>query len=207
MDYFVLAAALVACIGIPLSAYLLGKRMGFYASDEEMMHLREESKTLEDNLVETLSEHHKFASKGQIESLIRQADDFRKAVAQQQSIVEAVSLKLDKTRKDVELREAEQQEMRALKEEDEAAIAQVFSRYNEFSTESLTLEHKLAESLRTLDAMSTEIKMTADQQVVFQELSNALTTTSAQLRDVIVDYQNAHERLSTLKSRFADLEK
>jgi predicted nucleic acid-binding Zn-ribbon protein len=55
--------------------------------------------------------------------------------------------------------------------------------------------------------MSSEIKMTADQKVVFQELSNALTATSAQLRDVIIDYQNANERLTTLRERFADLER
>jgi hypothetical protein len=55
--------------------------------------------------------------------------------------------------------------------------------------------------------MSSEIKMTPDQQAVFSELSNALTQASSQLRDVIIDYQNAHERLSNLSSRFGDLEK
>jgi len=93
-----------------------------------------------------------------------------------------------------------------MKEEDEAAINTTLARYSEFSTESLSLEQKLAESLRTLDVMTSEIQMTTDQQAVFAELSNALTQASAQLRDVIIDYQNANDRLRNLSSRFTDLE-
>jgi chromosome segregation ATPase len=139
--------------------------------------------------------------------LVKQSQEFLAAAAKQREAVESLAEKLDKTRAEVEHREGEQQELRAMHIEDEAAVAQLLSAYNEFSTESLNLEQKLAESLKTLDAMSSEIKMTPDQKVVFQELSNALTATSAQLRDVIIDYQNANERLTTLRERFADLER
>jgi predicted nucleic acid-binding Zn-ribbon protein len=91
-------------------------------------------------------------------------------------------------------------------EEDQVAITQSLTSYSESSAESLSLEQKLAESLRTVDAMASEIQMTNDQQAVFCEFSNALTQASAQLRDVIIDYQNANERLSNLHSRFIDLE-
>jgi chromosome segregation ATPase len=207
MDYIVLVVTVLICAVVPFIAYVLGKRAGFNASDEEMANLREESRNLENSLVETLSDHHKFASKGQISGLASKAEEFLKAVSQQRELVDSVTEKLERTRIEVERRENEQQELRAVKEEDEVAIAQVFSAYNEFSTESLNLEQKLAESLKTLDAMSSEIKMTPDQKSVFQELSNALTATSAQLRDVIIDYQNANERLTTLRDRFADLER
>jgi predicted nucleic acid-binding Zn-ribbon protein len=93
-----------------------------------------------------------------------------------------------------------------MRDEDEKVIVQLTSNYTQFSHESVTLEHTLAESLKTLDAMSSEIKMTPDQQAVIQELSNALTSASAQLRDVIVDYQNAHERLESLRLQHRDLE-
>jgi chromosome segregation ATPase len=128
-------------------------------------------------------------------------------VSEQRAALKDVSDRIQSVRADVERREAEQQELRALKAEDEEAIAQVIAAYNEFSTESVALEQKLAESLRSLDAMSGEIKMNADQRAVFAELSNALTSASAQLRDVIIDYQNANERLEGLRVRFADLEK
>jgi uncharacterized protein with von Willebrand factor type A (vWA) domain len=127
MDYIVLVGTVLVCALVPLIAYILGKRSGFNASDEEMTELREEARTLENNLVETLSEHHKLASKGQIANLVKQSQDFLAAVTRQREAVESISEKLDKTRAEVEQRENEQQELRAMHEEDEAAIAQLFS--------------------------------------------------------------------------------
>lgn len=198
--------AIIVSIGLPTAAYIFGRREGHGLSDEEMANLREQARDIETKLVETLSENHKFASKGQIASLSRQTENFRTTIAEQKAILETISERLTKARADVEVREQEQQEIRAMKEADESAMAQVVANYDQFSTESVTLEHKLADSLRTLDAMTSELKMTPDQRVVFQELSNALTATSAQLRDVIVDYQNAHERLENLRSQYQDLE-
>jgi chromosome segregation ATPase len=199
-------ASVILALGLPAVAYLVGKRSGASASDAESAVLREESKNLEDKLIEVLSEQGKFASKGQIQSLISQTETFMASVRDQQSLVSSLSERLDSARKDVQERERQQQEIRAMREEDEAIIIQVTSNYNQFSHESVTLEHTLAESLKTLDAMSSEIKLSPDQQAVIQELSNALTSASSQLRDVIVDYQNAHERLENLRSQHKDLE-
>jgi hypothetical protein len=70
----------------------------------------------------------------------------------------------------------------------------------------MSLEHRLADSLQTLDAMYSEVSMTEPQKAMFEELSNAVTLASSQLRDVIVDYESAHERLSILHTRFGELE-
>ncbi len=201
--YFTIACSLA----LPVVAFVIGKRSGFKASDQEMAELREQSRGLEEKLVESLGDNNRFASKGQIEHLGKQTADFLDASAKQQEILTELTERIDSIRNDVQRREAEQQELRALKAEDEVTIAQVLAAYNESSTESVALEQRLAESLRSLDTMSGEIKMSADQRAVFQELSNALTSASAQLRDVIVDYQNANERLDGLKTRFADLER
>jgi chromosome segregation ATPase len=201
--YFSLACALA----LPAAAFALGKRTGFKASDQEMAVLRDEARSLEESLIEALGDNDRFASKGQIQHLTKQTEEFLDASAKQQEILSELTERIDSIRSDVQRREAEQQELRALKAEDEAKIAQVLASYNESSTESVALEQRLAESLRSLDTMSGEIKMSADQRAVFQELSNAMTSASAQLRDVIVDYQNANERLEGLKTRFSDLEK
>ena len=197
---------LLIAIGLPLAAYLAGKRAGALASDTESAALRDEAQTLETQLIEVMSEQRKFASKGQIQSLISQAKTFTSSTQDQKAILSSLVERLDKARENVQQREAEQQEIRVMKEEDEKIIVQLTSNYAQFSNESVTLEHTLAESLKTLDAMSSEIKMTPDQQAVIQELSNALTSASAQLRDVIVDYQNAHERLESLRLQHRDLE-
>lgn len=207
MDYLVLQITVLVGLALVAVAYVLGRKLGFSITDEEMMALREDSKRLDDSLVEVLSDADKFVSKGQLEHLSQQSDEFRQVVEQQRTLLQGLVTRLEKTRYDVERREAEQQELRALRDEDQVAIAQALASYNESSAESVSLEQKLAESLKSLDAMSGEIKLTADQQAMFQELSNALTSASAQLRDVIVDYQTAHERLAGLKERFEDLER
>jgi chromosome segregation ATPase len=171
-----------------------------------MANLREQSRQLEEKLIEVLSEKDRFASKAQIATLRRQTESFLTTIAEQRGLLETIIQRLDKARIDVEERELAQQEARAMREEDEVVIEQVTSNYTHFSTESVTLEHTLAESLKTLDVMTSELQMTPDQQAVFSELSNALTSASAQLRDVIVDYQNAHERLENLRSQHKDLE-
>lgn len=206
MYYLLTVLAALFAIALPLVAYSIGKRSGSSSSDEDAAKLREESQQLDSRLVETLSEVERFASKAQVNYLQQQRSALRQALTeQQQSLAQLVS-RVDQTRSDVQSRETAQQELRAMKQEDEEAISRTLASYNEFSAESLALEQKLAESLRTLDVMTSEIKMTTDQQAVFAELSNALTQASAQLRDVIIDHQNANDRLANLASRFADLE-
>jgi hypothetical protein len=207
MNYLIIAASVISTAVAAAGALIFGRRLGARASDEDIANIIEESTLLDAKLVETLADVDKFASKAQLSFLAEQSAKLKQAAIEQQDQLSKIAERVDKTRADVQVRELEQQELRALKEDDETAIHHALNRYNEFSAESLSLEQKLAESLRTLDAMSSEIKMTPDQQAVFSELSNALTQASSQLRDVIIDYQNAHERLSNLNSRFGDLEK
>jgi hypothetical protein len=206
MDNTLTAIAALLAAGIPVVAYVVGKKTAPGANDEEMGQLREQSRQLEEKLIEVLGEKDRFASKAQIATLMRQTESFLTTIAEQRSLLETITQRLEKARVDVEERELAQQEARAMREEDEVVIAQVTSNYTNFSTESVTLEHTLAESLKTLDVMTSELQMTPDQQAVFSELSNALTSASAQLRDVIVDYQNAYERLESLRSQHKDLE-
>lgn len=206
MNYYVLLVSAGIAVVLPVLGYLAGRRAGLKTSDEDAAQLREESRLLENKLVETLGETSHVASKSQVGFLRQQCEVFHHAVAEQQQSLVALAERVDRTRQGVQIREAEQQELRAMREEDEAAINSTLARYGEFSSESLSLEQKLAESLRSLDVMTSEVQMTTDQQAVFAELSNALTQASAQLRDVIIDYQSAHDRLRNLSSRFTDLE-
>ncbi len=206
MDTTQITIATLLAVGLPTAAYVLGKKMAPGASNEAMGNLREQSRELEEKLIEVLSEKDRFASKAQIATLIRQTESFLATISEQRNLLSTIAQRLEKARIDVEERELGQQEARAMREEDEAVIVQVTTNYAQFSTESVTLEHTLAESLKTLDVMTGELQMTTDQQAVFSELSNALTSASAQLRDVIVDYQNAHERLENLRSQHKDLE-
>jgi chromosome segregation ATPase len=206
MSYIPIAIAALLAVIIPLAGFFFGRRSGFKASNEDAAKIREESRDLETKLIDTLSNVESLASKAQVNFLRQQCEAFRRAIGEHEQSLEGLTERVETIRQEVVQREDRQQELRAMREEDQVAITHALTRYTEFSTESLSLEQKLAESLRTLDAMAGEIKMTTDQKAIFTELSNALTQASAQLRDVIIDYQNANERLANLRSRFNDLE-
>lgn len=206
LDLLIALTIVVSAITLPCVAYVLGLQAGFQGDDAQAAELRDESQQLENKLVETLSGVNNVASKAHVELLRRQCESFRTATLEHQQIISALADRISKARADVQTREQEQQELRVVSEEDRAAISQTLTLYNEGSSESIALEQKLAESLRSLDVMASEAVMTSSQQAVFAELSNALTQASAQLRDVIIDYQNANERLTTLNARFSDLE-
>jgi chromosome segregation ATPase len=158
-------------------------------------------------MVSLLSDINRFASKGQVQTLITQAQRFIKALEEQRDKLQQTEARLRKAQEEVIGRELSQQEIKTARQEDEKKLVEVMANYQDFSSQSVTLEHKLAQSLRQLDTMIVENPMTADQRALFQELSNALTAASAQLRDVIVDYQAVYERLDALRSQHADLEK
>jgi hypothetical protein len=206
MNIALYTLAIVITITLPLVGYVAGRRLGFQANDAEAAAIREESKALDEKLVSTLGESDRLATKAQREFLLQHCTLLKAEIAEQKERFKSLSEQVDRTREEVEAREFEQRNLRAMTEEDEAAINLTLSRYNEFSTESISLEQKLAESLRVLDTMATEVQMPPDLKAAFTEISNSLTQTSAQLRDVIIDYQGAHERLKTFSARFADLE-
>lgn len=206
MNIILYILALAITVVLPIAGYIAGRRFGFQANDVEAAAIREESKQLEEKLVATLGESDRLASKAQREFLAQHCTMLAAEIAEQSARFNALSEQVDRTRIDVDARESEQQNLRAMTEVDEAAINLTMTRYSEFSTESISLEQRLAESLRVLDTMATEVQMPPDLKAAFTEISNSLTQTSAQLRDVIIDYQGAHERLKTFIARFTDLE-
>lgn len=206
MQNVVIILCVVAAMGAALAAFALSKKLSKGASDEAIADLRAESEKLESEMISLLSDVNNFASKGQIQTIIAQTQRFIKALEEQRDKLQQTEARLKKAQENVIGRELSQQEIKTSRQEDEKKLVEVMANYQDFSSQSVTLEHKLAQSLRQLDAMIVETPMTADQRALFQELSNALTAASAQLRDVIVDYQAVYERLDALRNQYADLE-
>ena len=206
MNDFVLIPAILISVTLPLAGLLLGKRLSGGESNEEVAALREEARGLETKIINLLAAEEDLISKEQLVGIRRKAADYRAMVESQRQTRVEIEQKLTTAHADVIAREAAHQEMKAEKHDDEVALQSVMSNYSDISTESVSLERRLAESLRTIDKMSTEISMTEDQRAVFEALSTALTNASAQLRDVIVAHQNVYERLEALRSQYTDLE-
>ena len=207
MQNIVIVLCGLVAVGAVIAAVILNRKLSKGASDEAIADLRAESEKLESEMISLLSDINRFASKGQVQTLIAQTQRFIKALEEQRDKLQQTEVRLKKAQEEVIGRELSQQEIKTARQEDEKKLVEVMSNYQDFSSQSVTLEHKLAQSLRQLDAMIVENPMTADQRALFQELSNALTAASAQLRDVIVDYQAVYERLDALRNQYADLEK
>ena len=204
-EFYVVASIILAALAL-FAAFTLSKRLAGRATDESIANLRSESDELEAQMIGLLSNINQVASKGQIQTLTTQTERFIAALKEQKDNLQETEIRLTKAQQNVIQRELSQQEIKTARQEDEKVLLEVMTNYQDFSTQSVALEHKLAQTLRTLDAMVAENPMSPDQRAVFQELTNALTTASAQLRDVIVDYQSVHERLSAMRSQYTDLE-
>jgi chromosome segregation ATPase len=199
--------SVILAVAAAAGALMLSKKISKGASDEAIAELRSEAEALEGQMITLLSDINQQASKGQIQTLVVQTERFISALKEQQQKLHDAEARLTKAQQDVISRELSQQEIKTVRQEDERQLVEVMSNYQDFSSQSVALEHKLAQTLRSLDAMIAENPLNADQRALFQELTNALTNASAQLRDVIVDYQAVYERLDALRTQYADLEK
>ncbi len=191
---------------IIFGAIFAAKKLSGGASSEAIEALSVEAKQLEDEIRATMSRGVAFASKSQIDSVENQNRDFSENLEKQKGLLKEIEQKLETAQKDVETKESIQQEMKSAKEEDEAKLIEITARFNNVKSDSVSLEQELSTSLKSLDAMMNEVPMTADQRAVFQELSNAITSASSRLRDLITDYQSVNERLDNLKLQHQDLE-
>lgn len=206
MADLLLIPALLLSASLPLVGLVMGKRLSGEESDEHVAQLREEARTLETKIIEILAGEQEMVSKEELSALRKRTVEYRAAVEAQRKARIELEQKLTSVHADVIARESAHQEMKAEKQEDEVNLQSVMANYSYISSESVSLERRLADSLRTIDKMSTEVAMTEDQRAVFDALSNALTNASAQLRDVIVAHQNVYERLEALRAQYTDLE-
>lgn len=204
-NVFIVISVLLSVGGV-VGAILVARKLAGGITKEAVLDLRKQAQELEVEFNALLSEEKPLISKAQLNALVSETADFQRGLESQRALMSELEGRLSETQKSVEAKEREQQEMKSAKEEDEQAVNALTSKYDEYSTQAVALEHKLAESLKSLDAMIVETPMTADQKAVFQELSGALGTASSRLRDLIIDYQGLNERLANLKSQHADLE-
>ena len=203
-DPLLISVLLIALL--PAGAIFFGKRLAKEESNEHIANIREESRNLESKIIDILAGEGAFASKAQLGALKKKGSEYLKALESQKVIRVDLEEKLKTAQADVISRESAHQDVKFQKQENEVALQSVLSSYSDVSSESVSLERRLAESLKSIDKLTAEVAMTEDQKAVFEALANALTSASAQLRDVIVAHQNVYERLEALRSQYNDLE-
>jgi chromosome segregation ATPase len=202
----VLIGAVILIALLPLAGVLLAKRLTRGESDEEIALIREDARILENKIIETLAGEGAMVSKSHLANLKKRSVEYRAALDSQKVTRQELEQRLSTAHEDVLARESAHRDMKAEKQDNEVSLQSLLSSYHDISSESVSLEQRLAESLKTIDKMTAEIAMSEDQRAVFEALTNALTNASAQLRDVIVAHQNVYERLEALRSQYTDLE-
>ncbi len=206
MVWVVAVITIALSSGVMFGAIILSKKLSGGGSGVTLAELTAQSETLEEQIKGHISDRGPFVSTAQLGSVTQQKNDVVEGLGKQKQLLNEIEGKLEGAQKDVETKEAVQQEMKSAKEEDEAKLLDVTSKFGNVTTDCVTLEQELSSSLKSLDSMMAEVPMTADQRAVFQELSNVMTAGSSRLRDLLTDCQAVNERLENLRLQHQDLE-
>lgn len=199
-------------MGLILSAGLLGggfivlkRKVGGVDSSAQDALLKEISE--QDKKINSLTGKSEFVfSLAAFEDLKAKVAAVVDQAAQERDKLKEIETKLETAQKGVEAKEQEQQETKAAKEEDLLKVQELLANYDAIESAAVELEHKLADSLKSLDNIMTEVAMTAPQKEVLQSLSNAVTDAGSRLRDLLGEAHTVNERLNGLTMQHQELE-
>ncbi len=202
--YFIIGLVISAGILGGGFVWLKGKAQGTDSSEQDGLIAEI---TSHDKQIESLtSKKDALFSLAAFEDLKSKVSAFVEQAEQEREKLKQIEGKLEAAQKGVEAKEQEQQETKAAKEEDLLKVQELLANYDAIESAAVELEHKLAESLKSLDSMLTEVAMTAPQKEVLQSLSNAVTDAGSRLRDLLGEAQTVNERLNGLTMQHQELE-
>jgi chromosome segregation ATPase len=204
-------------IGVAVTLGLLGVAASFGLA----FYLRGQltggvSKALEDGKAKVLALHKEFnellvgseqyGSKKQLQALELQRDTEASALESQRQTLKAIEAKLAHAQKQIEEKEAYHQDLKTAKAEDEAKLKVLLERYSALSSEAISLEQQVAQSMKDLDSLMATSTLTPEQKAVFTSLSENLEAAGNRLRDLITEYETVNGRLKNLAEQLVDLE-
>lgn len=147
-----------------------------------------------------------YVSKKQIQYVEQIIAETLDAVQAERSNLEKIEKTLEDARREVEQREAEQQEHKVGQEEEERMLEELLARFDQIQSECQVLEENLANSLKRLDQVLEEMELTQDQQSLVQELSQALEQSGGLLMEMMAEHKTISQKLSAIKSQLQALE-
>ena len=192
--------------GIMFGTFSFLKKRVSVSVGAERAALEEQIAEITESLSTIVRYKEGYVSTPQYDGIASQLDSLAKDLEGEKEKLKDIEGRLDGAQKNVEEKETHQQEIKSAKEEDEIKLEELLNAYEEVSSESISLEQKLAQSLKNLDDMKSNVELTQEQQLMVDELSNALVNAGSRLRDLITEYQTVNERLEMLKEQHTDLE-
>ena len=198
--------ALVLSAGLILGALIFLKRTIASAVGSDQERVGSEIKQVDERLAESVKQKDGFASKAQLDYLAGQVGALSQSLTQEKTSLVEIEKKLDAAQKNVEGKEAHQQEMKSAKEEDERKLQELLESFQNVSDEAVALEQRLAASLKNIDKMKEQLTLTNDQRAMIDNLSSTLENSGSRVRDLLMEYSSVNERLVQLTQQHTDLE-
>ena len=155
---------------------------------------------------EKIENSKNLASKAQYESVLAKLEEGKQNLDKERESLKETEKKLDSVQKLVETKEMHHQEMKTSRDDDDNKLTELLESYENISQESIELEQKLAESMKSLDSIMSNITVDESQKAILQELSDTLTNAGTRMRDLLTEYNMVKERLDALKQQHVDLE-
>ena len=182
------------------------KRLSTGGSSGAKEHMLEEIEALNVQIEKALAATANFLSAGQAKAIGDQLKEVQTQLDAQKKLLADVEKKLGDAQKAIEEKEAYHQNMKTARADDQEKLTNILARFEDIAAESISLEQKIAQSMKSLDQMMVELSLTKDQIVIFQDLQAALTDSSAQLRELYIEYDNLKKRIDTITTQLDDLE-
>lgn len=203
-----MSALIIAILtsGLIVGATFVLKKRLITSSGSASASIQEEITAITRKLEELAQYAPAYTSRKQLENIEQQLTDESTQLEKEKIRLKEVETKLESAQKLVETKEGQQQETKSSREEDEQKLRELMAAYTDISSESIGLERKLAASLKNLETIVSEVKMTDDQKAVLNDLLNSLTEGSSRLRELLTEYQVVNERLEMLQQQHGDLE-
>lgn len=203
---FITLISFLISVGLVAGAIFTFKKKLSNSEGAEKSVLQEGIETKTKEFEKLISKVSEFCSKGQVENVGKQLEEVLAQTKLEKDNLKVIEKKLEEAQKNVDAKETHQQEIKSSKENEEELLIQLSADYEKLSQESVELEKQLAESLKYLDTISSEVQMTAEQEVYVKELANTMQSAGARLRELLSEYESVHERLEGLRQQHVDLE-
>lgn len=166
-----------------------------------------EALTAASTQIDALSKHvDGYVSSEALSHIERTIASVQSEISSESARLKDVEAKLSSAQKSVEENELKQQEIKAAKENEEELLIELREKYEEYSVSAIELEQKLAQSLKNLDKLMSEITLSQEHRTTLETFSNALTSAGSRLRDLLTEYQVVSDRLKMLEQQHRDLE-
>lgn len=205
MLIFAVVMALLGSGAIYGTLLVLKKRSATSIGAERQQYI-DQIEIVTKEIEELLQHADGYAARGQYEALSSRVDQVKADLQRENGKLAEFEEKLDRAQSQVEEKEGHQQELKTAKEEDEAKLEKLLSTYTEISDEAISLEQRLAQSMKNLDSILEELDLSDDQRQLFDEVSEALSQAGANLRNLLMEYEQVKQRLDLLREQHRDLE-